>query len=37
MEGLFSNAIGTRNVVDAALRWKVSKMVTVSTDKAVIR
>lgn len=35
IEGLFTNAIGTRNVADAALRWKVSKMVMVSTDKAV--
>lgn len=35
IEGIFTNAIGTRNVADAALRWKVSKMVMVSTDKAV--
>ncbi|TPL07939.1 polysaccharide biosynthesis protein [Mesorhizobium sp. B2-4-14] len=35
IEGIFTNAIGTRNVADAALRWKVSKMIMVSTDKAV--
>ncbi|MER9318524.1 polysaccharide biosynthesis protein [Mesorhizobium sp. M0659] len=35
IEGIFTNVIGTRNVADAALRWNVSKMIMVSTDKAV--
>ncbi|KUM26993.1 hypothetical protein AU467_18690 [Mesorhizobium loti] len=35
LEGIFTNAIGTRNVAEAALRAKVSKMIMVSTDKAV--
>lgn len=35
LEGLFTNAIGTRNVAEAALRANVSTMIMVSTDKAV--
>ncbi|WP_192259647.1 polysaccharide biosynthesis protein [Mesorhizobium caraganae] len=35
LEGLFTNAIGTRNVAEAALHANVSTMVLVSTDKAV--
>jgi O-antigen biosynthesis protein WbqV len=35
LEGLSTNAIGTRNVAEAALRAKVSTMIMVSTDKAV--
>lgn len=35
IEGIFTNVIGTRNVADAALRSRVSKMIMVSTDKAV--
>ena len=35
LEGMFTNAIGTQNVADAALRAKASAMVVVSTDKAV--
>lgn len=35
LEGLFTNAIGTRNVAEAALRANVSTMILVSTDKAV--
>lgn len=35
LEGLFTNAIGTRNVAQAAIRAKVQAMVLISTDKAV--
>lgn len=35
LEGLHTNAIGTRNVAQAAMRAKVQAMVLVSTDKAV--
>ncbi|RUU82837.1 MAG: polysaccharide biosynthesis protein [Mesorhizobium sp.] len=35
LEGIFTNAIGTRNVADAALSANVSRMIMVSTDKAV--
>ena len=35
IEGLLTNAIGTRNVAEAAIRAKVAAMVMVSTDKAV--
>ncbi len=35
LEGIFTNAIGTRNVAEAALRANVSTMILVSTDKAV--
>ncbi|GGE23624.1 polysaccharide biosynthesis protein CapD [Aureimonas endophytica] len=35
LEGMFTNAIGTRNVVRAAVRARVGAMVMVSTDKAV--
>lgn len=35
LEGLFTNAIGTRNVAEAAVRAKVGAVVMVSTDKAV--
>ncbi len=35
LEGLFTNAIGTRNVAEAAIRAKVRAVVLVSTDKAV--
>ncbi|MEO5757992.1 MAG: nucleoside-diphosphate sugar epimerase/dehydratase [Mesorhizobium sp.] len=35
LEGVFTNAIGTRNVAEAALRANVSTMIMVSTDKAV--
>ncbi|HEY9056308.1 MAG TPA: nucleoside-diphosphate sugar epimerase/dehydratase [Aurantimonas sp.] len=35
LEGLFTNAIGTRNVAEAAVRAKVGAVVMISTDKAV--
>lgn len=35
VEGLFTNAIGTRNVAEAAIEAKVRAMVMISTDKAV--
>mgnify|MGYP001243185792 CR=1 FL=1 len=35
LEGIFTNAIGTRNVAEAAIQAKVGAMVMVSTDKAV--
>ncbi|WP_181763488.1 nucleoside-diphosphate sugar epimerase/dehydratase [Mesorhizobium sp. B2-4-15] len=35
LEGILTNAIGTRNVAEAALRAGVPKMIMVSTDKAV--
>ncbi|TPM97576.1 polysaccharide biosynthesis protein [Mesorhizobium sp. B2-3-3] len=35
LEGILTNAIGTRNVAEAALRANVPKMIMVSTDKAV--
>jgi O-antigen biosynthesis protein WbqV len=35
LEGVLTNAIGTRNVVDACLEAKVALMVLISTDKAV--
>ena len=35
LEGLFTNAIGTRNVAEAAIGAKVGAVVLVSTDKAV--
>jgi O-antigen biosynthesis protein WbqV len=35
LEGIFTNAIGTRNVAEAAVRAKASAMIMVSTDKAV--
>jgi FlaA1/EpsC-like NDP-sugar epimerase len=35
LEGIFTNALGTRNVADAAMRVKASAMILVSTDKAV--
>ena len=35
VEGTLTNAVGTRNVADAALRHQVLAMVQISTDKAV--
>jgi FlaA1/EpsC-like NDP-sugar epimerase len=35
LEGLFTNVFGTRNVADAAVKFGVSEMVLISTDKAV--
>jgi FlaA1/EpsC-like NDP-sugar epimerase len=35
LEGLFTNAIGTRNVAEACLAGRVKAMIMVSTDKAV--
>ena len=35
LEGLFTNAVGTRNVAEAAIRARVRAVVLVSTDKAV--
>lgn len=35
LEGLFTNALGTRNVAEVALEAGVAAMVLVSTDKAV--
>jgi O-antigen biosynthesis protein WbqV len=35
LEGIFTNAIGTRNVAEAAIQAKASAMILVSTDKAV--
>jgi O-antigen biosynthesis protein WbqV len=35
LEGVFTNAIGTRNVAEAAIQAKASAMILVSTDKAV--
>ena len=35
LEGLFTNAVGTRNVADACVAARVATMVLISTDKAV--
>lgn len=35
LEGIFTNAIGTRNVAEAAIRAKAAAVILVSTDKAV--
>ena len=34
-EGIYNNVIGTKNVIDTAIKYKVKKVVLISTDKAV--
>ena len=35
MEAVKTNILGTQNIVDLALKYRVPKMITISTDKAV--